>query len=79
MTKHKGTNYRLSSLRGYIRLIHEVERVDPEAGKYLRKEAWEREDFSPVAFLSGCFVWRKTPQGHEYWRDLEKHVPGIYI
>lgn len=47
MIKHKGTNYRLSSLRGYIRLIHEVERVDPEAGKYLRKEAWGKGRLFP--------------------------------
>lgn len=25
---------------------------------------------------TGCFEWSSTPQGHNYWRDIESRITG---
>lgn len=52
---------------GYNQLIDEVQKLDPEAAKYLRTDAQKMQSFSCAEALSSVFFWRDSPQGHEYW------------
>jgi len=30
--------------------------------------------FEPYGYLSRCFFWAVTPQGHDYWSDIRDKV-----
>lgn len=65
----------------YLALCERVEKLDPEAAKYMREEApklprfaYLPEDTEPVADLSSAFEWGRTPQGHEYWKSIKDRL-----
>jgi len=66
----------------YFELCDRVEEIDPEASRFLRELAprmtKEQHDnaFSYCNSLTGCFAWSKTPQGHEYWMNINRKLEG---
>ncbi|MCK5602598.1 hypothetical protein KAR91_12030 [Candidatus Pacearchaeota archaeon] len=57
------------------RLILSVEKIDPEAAKYLREEAPLRGDFvATTGHLDRAMGWDLTPQGWEFWNKIYQQL-----
>ena len=37
-------------------------------------EIYTRYKFRGVSFLKSCFVWQWTPEGHDYWLNIEEEI-----
>ena len=55
----------------YNDLCKAVNKIDKEAFKYMVIEAIKQETFVPNNILSACFFWDDTPQGRDYWDNIE--------
>lgn len=62
----------------YASLIREVNKIDKEAGKYLKKRASLLTTFFPRCALSSCFAWCMTPQGQDYWLAIDGQLPSDF-
>lgn len=58
-------------------LISEVEKIDPEAAKYVKSLDWlttedANEDYADDTdlLLSDLFLFNMQPQGHDYWETI---------
>ena len=59
---------------GFEKLIKRVERVDPEAAKFLKKEAWKLRSFLVNTKLCDTFGYLETPQGYDYWLAISSKL-----
>lgn len=59
------------------KLIQRVRRIDPQAAAYLQQVNDENptSNFN-ISWISSCFVWSDTPQGHKYWWRIEDILAG---
>lgn len=58
--------------RTYEELLLIVRHLDADAYDYIKRcEDGDEGDFGKDGFISGLFSWSETPQGTEYWIDLE--------
>lgn len=55
----------------YFNLCQRVKVIDPEAETYLRVKAIKLLDFVYCGILSGAFGWSTTPQGADFWRNID--------
>ena len=55
-------------------LIEILEELDLSAADYVRENSIELYNEDKCSQLGGCFLWRNTPQGLEYWNNLDKKV-----
>lgn len=67
----------------YAALCDRVERLDPEAAKYMRSEALSLTRFDQCGRkdpenIDYAFVWDETPQGHEFWDDLNEREMALH-
>lgn len=53
-------------------LIEAVRAIDRAAAAYLEGDAKRLPTFYPSVDLDGCFGWKSSPQGEQYWRDIEE-------
>ena len=60
-------------------LVAKVRKVNREAANWLRDEAPKMDSFYPSSRLLYAFVWRDSPQGHEYWSDVFEKVYGYVL
>lgn len=65
----------------YLALCDRVEKLDPEAAKYMREEApklpqfaYFPEDTEPLADLSKAFMWESTTQGGPFWGKIYRSL-----
>ena len=59
---------------GYKELCERVDKINPEAAKWMLEEAPKaklQNGFAPYEDLYKCFVWDETPQGWAYWRAID--------
>lgn len=64
-------------LEEYDKLIEQVDEVSEEAADYLRgllDKGLTENEFSPCRFLAACIVFRNTPQGLNYWWDIQEKL-----
>lgn len=55
----------------YEALTDRVAKIDKGAARYMRKHAPSTlRSFTYNGYLAGCFVWSDTPQGHDFWEDI---------
>lgn len=60
----------------YVALCDRVEKLDPEAAKYMREEAPKTErfnggpEYAGICYLEMVFKFSETPQGCEFWWKL---------
>ena len=65
-------------LKDYVDLIERVKKISPFAADYLKEKAINLPEFGYDSELAGCFYWGDTPQGHDYWRIIDKIVRGDF-
>jgi hypothetical protein len=58
----------------FVRLLEEVDKIDLSAGRYLRTKARELSSFEEFGRVTGCFLWRDSPQGKDYWSNINYKV-----
>ena len=64
----------------YLALCDRVEKLDPEAAKYMREEAPKLESFAgqpgdgPMQYITAAFLFDHTPQGHEFWWTMHERL-----
>lgn len=58
----------------YENLCKRVEKIDPKAAEYMRGEAKGLKSFRGSSDLALCFIWHYTPQGNNYWSNIEKKL-----
>ena len=51
-------------------LLERIERIDPEAARYIREDAPRLDSYRESSDLLGLFLWNLTPQGGVYWADI---------
>lgn len=57
--------------RYYKALTDRVAKINKGAARYMRKHAPSKlKSFSYSGYLNGCFYWAETPQGHDFWEDI---------
>ena len=56
--------------RSYEALTDRVAKIDKGAARYMRTQAPALKDFVYDSDLICCFVWGDTPQGHDFWEDI---------
>lgn len=61
-------------LEEFYQLIAEVQEINSEAAEYLSTGARNMPSFSPCNGLSAVFLWKNTPQGHDYWAAIDKQL-----
>lgn len=54
----------------YTALIESVRKIDPDAAEYMAGPAHKLSGFSPQKHLDAAFIWSKTPQGLDYWEQI---------
>jgi hypothetical protein len=52
-------------------LILRVEAIDKDAAQFMRTEASSVCNFAYSGDIDGFVFWGDTPQGHQYWWDIE--------
>ena len=52
-------------------LVEKIQRVDPDAAIYLR---FDLENVNYARDLSGVMEWDKTPQGFDFWCELNRKL-----
>lgn len=60
----------------YKELIERVRLIDPAAAEYLEGDARKQGDFQPRRNLGSLMIWDKTPQGHDYWSNINLLLQG---
>lgn len=62
----------------YNELIYDVHKISVEAATFLQNKA---RDIRPFMWdtrsankLASAFVWEMTPQGHDFWEDIEEKL-----
>lgn len=60
----------MSDKEDYLKLIAEVEKINPEAAEYMRTDARNINGFKENGDLDSCFVFDVTRQGFDYWEDV---------
>jgi hypothetical protein len=63
----------------YNDLADRVRKVDADAADYLLEEAIKLPCFCYSDILISCFNWSKTPQGHEYWFNINEELTNLNI
>lgn len=58
----------------YRQLIERVRKIDSVAAEYMEGPGREQERCNPRADLSEVMVWSETPQGYEYWADIDRKI-----
>jgi len=58
----------------FDKLVKEVEKIDKDAARYLQGDAQKLSSFHRREELCGVMVWFDTPQGHEYWAELNSKL-----
>ena len=69
----------------YLDLCSRVEKLDPEAAKYMREGAQELESFAGTQERWGAggsvgdsvdqiFEWDAAPQGFRYWNNIHTRI-----
>jgi hypothetical protein len=61
----------------YNDLVGEVQKIDPNAAVYMLTEAKKLDDFDYTDRLVTAFTWADTPQGWEYWDDIDTQLDYI--
>ena len=51
-------------------IIKEVGKIDKDAARYLRGDAQKLSSFNREGWLGSVMIWSGTPQGYQYWADL---------
>lgn len=76
----KYTSYTKEDLMLYNDLCKAVNKINKEAFHYMVIQAIEQETFYPSNILSGCFLWYETPQGEEFWQNIQDQldIGGYY-
>ena len=67
----------MSDKKDYKTLIEEVKRIDYLAALYLETKARNLPDFIPSRHLDFCFHYKETPQGKEYWYNIENKLEEL--
>lgn len=63
----------MDKVNEYYALIERVAKIDPKAALYMRDLAIDHDsNFSYMARLSSSFVWLATPQGADYWENIDR-------
>ena len=60
--------------RSFEDLCDALECLDPEAARYARECGAAKRN--PTRIRS-CFIWDETPQGYDFWSDLERRLYDI--
>ena len=62
----------------YLTLCSRVRKIDTKAADWMVFEAPKNDgwDFDPKDRIGRCFMWSATPQGLQYWDNLESLVHG---
>ena len=58
----------------YTQLVLRIYAIDANAGAYLTGDVFKLKAFNPTGDIRGCFVWHTSPQGHEYWHNIERQL-----
>lgn len=61
----------------YVELVGKVRKIDPDAAKYLESKELRKiggSGFHYIGIISGVMVWSFTPQGHDYWQNIENKL-----
>lgn len=61
-------------IQSFKSLIKRVEKIDPEAARWLKKEAYKLNSFDVGDDLTDCFCWDRSPQGYNYWFLINKKL-----
>ena len=62
----------------YKKLIAEVRKIDTAAADYLDGPCRKLVSFSEDKRIQPSFLWDKTPQGVQYWWDIQDQLPKEY-
>ena len=65
------------SMKDHYALVAKVHMVDKDAARYLIKEAPKLKGFKPSTALRHCFEYNETPQGGEYWGDINLKLRAL--
>ena len=58
--------------KNYEELCKRVESIDKKAAEYMRGDARKLDDFYESGDISECFTWCDTPQGGQYWNNIDE-------
>jgi hypothetical protein len=58
----------------YLELVLKVADIDPVAADYMMGSAMSLRSFNPRPTLIQCFIWSSTPQGLEFWNNLDQRL-----
>jgi len=61
-------------MKSFMRLVDEVRIVDSDAAKYLLTDARKLPSFQQKEYLYSVMVWKETPHGFEYWRNIAEQI-----
>ena len=65
----------MTSKEEYTGLIARVRSIDSDAADYMRGDEVRRQaTFVECTLLDCAFMWRKTPQGKEYWDKINDQL-----
>lgn len=62
--------------KDYEDLCKRVEAIDKKAAEYMRGDARKMRSFYENKDISVCFLWRHTPQGWQYWNNIDDILNG---
>ena len=54
----------------FDQLVKEVGKIDKDGARYLRGDAQKLSSFNREGWLGSVMIWSGTPQGYQYWADL---------
>jgi hypothetical protein len=60
--------------KNLLNLVLKVHCVDQEAAAYILKENVNLPGFIDSELLIECFAWLYTPQGHNYWKNIDNKI-----
>jgi len=66
----------MADKKAFLLLANKVSQINISAGHYLRTKAPELDRFVPTPDLGQCFLWSDTPQGHDYWSNINDILEG---
>ena len=63
----------------FSRLVRKVHKINPKAARILEDHENSLTDcnFNFSGNLKGCFIWRKSPQRHEFWQEIAERLGEI--
>lgn len=62
--------------KNFKELCNAVEKIDKDAAEYLRGDAKNLRFFRESNRLNCCFGWLESPQGFDYWDNINKQIGG---